>query len=160
MNKYPKLTKDVIKSLKDEGVLIEEEYYLYPEKQRSPKADIIIRKDSNNWIAVEIEETQTHPDTNILKYWEFLEKNKNLSLKLIQILGRGFVEGKTKKGNYVSRVNNCKFLKVKMEDDLNGRFKYVLEDLKDHGFNCCEDYRAKREEVKDKIIEIIMKNSH
>jgi len=158
--KCSNLTNDVRNALIRRGIEIQREHHLYPEeKQRSPKADIVIKKGINEWIVIEIEECQTHPDTNILKYWEFLEKNKNLSLKLIHILGRGFAEGKTKKGNYISRVNNCKFLKKKMEIDLNNRFRYILEDLKDYGFTSSEDYIHKKEEIENKIIEIILKNS-
>ena len=96
---YPKLTNilryKLMQQLKSKYIIDEKEYLLFPnKKQISFKADIKIRKkDSEKKLNfIEVEETQGNPDTNVSKYWMLLDEQKDISIKLIQIIGREYVK--------------------------------------------------------------------
>lgn len=69
-------------------------------------------------IFVEVENKQKHPDTNVLKYWPFLESAPTASLVLIQAFS---VSSPGSKG---SRNSLVKWLAERMENQFPERFKY------------------------------------
>ena len=149
--KYPKLTKIVCGKLKetfkDKGGV--NEYRLFKENGLiSFKADFSVELSSNTFLFVEVEETQTHPDTNVSKYWMFLEKNKGINIILIQIFGRGFTETKN---NYRSRLDLCNFIAGKMSEALKERFKYYSKELNKKQ----EEYKNNSELIGDEIISFV-----
>ena len=145
------LTKGVrgkLKSLLGDKV-ISKEVYLSKEKI-SFKADIQINNDSE-LIFIEIKESQTHPDTNVSKYWVYLEGNLNKKVKLIQIFGRGFSETEN---NYTSRKKLSEFIAKKIKLAFPKNFAYVPLNLKDFNYSQ-EDYKNKGTEITDKVIELL-----
>jgi len=128
---------------------ISKEVYLSKEKF-SFKADIQINN-SSEVIFIEIEESQTHPDTNVSKYWGYLESNPNRKVKLIQIFGRGFSETEN---NYASRKKLSEFIAKKIKLAFPKDFEYVPLNLKDFNYSP-EDYKSKGAEITDKVVELL-----
>ena len=93
------------------------EYPLFPGDRTSFKADIFIKGDPQ--IFVEVDEQQANPDTNVSKYWMYLEKNPDLKITLIHVFGE-IVTGQ----NYKSRADLAAFIANKIEGATNGSFKY------------------------------------
>ena len=48
------------------------------------QVDDWIQIDNNTFVFLEVETSQKHPNTNVLKLWPFLEENKNIRVFLIQ----------------------------------------------------------------------------
>ncbi len=65
------------------------------------KSDFRVEISPKDFLIVEIEANQPHPDTNVTKYWKVLEENPDTKITLIQIFGRGFLE--KSKNDYRSR---------------------------------------------------------
>ncbi len=89
---------------------------------QSPKADLAIKKKNGDVIAIEIEDGQPHPDTNVTKYW-YMKVNfsKRKHLTIIQIFSPRY------KKDYQSRVELCRFVAKRMKQDYPTTFKYIPE---------------------------------
>ncbi len=155
MGEYPNLTKCVRVKLNEQ--LGEHgggrEVYL-PNVNRKIrfKADDCIIMDDKHEIFIEIEETQCHPDTNVSKYWMYLEENKDKNIILIQFFGREF----SIKQNYLSRLMLCKFIADKIENENVERFKYYrLQSIEEKYID--SDYKNKVDEIADEIVKSILK---
>ena len=75
---YPNLTKTVRATIKSKYSQIDDkgEWHLNPSNLKTSfRTDIQISKDNDNLLCIEIEEAQSNPDTNVTKYWPFLEAN-------------------------------------------------------------------------------------
>ncbi|MBI1906913.1 MAG: hypothetical protein HYS20_11885 [Rhodocyclales bacterium] len=93
-------------------------------------------------LILEVENTQKHPDTNVLKLWPYLTENPAISVVLIQV----FV--KSHQSLNGSRQRLAGWLARKMEQEILRRFKYyqlVFEQPSDLG--CEATLCALREEV-------------
>jgi len=73
---------------------------------------------NNSLIFLECENTQKHPNTNVLKYWPFLEKNSSTRVVLFQYF---FSENKAPK----NRLALCNFLALKIQELFPKRFQYI-----------------------------------
>ena len=150
---YPNLTKTVRATIKSKYSQIDDkgEWHLNPGNLKTSfRSDIQISKDVNNLLCIEIEEAQPHPDTNVTKYWPFLEANPHTRVTLLQIFGRGFMETDN---NYASRMQLCKFVANKLEAIYPNRFKYVW-----HKFTYPSEYYLHHsEEIAYLIVDIIRK---
>ncbi|MGV0938715.1 MULTISPECIES: hypothetical protein [unclassified Empedobacter] len=73
--------------------------------------------DDNNWVLLECENTQKHPNTNVLKLYPFLEENPELNIILLHVF---FSNNKAPK----NRVKLCDFLADKMQKEFGKRFQY------------------------------------
>jgi hypothetical protein len=112
-----------IKAIKDYvegelGLKCKTEYRLGEDKWCS-MADIAIEF-SKAKLFIEIEEGQTHPDTNVTKYWNWMEKeNIKDKIILIQVFGSKFYDN-----NYRSRAILCDFIARKIKES-NPNFLYI-----------------------------------
>ena len=82
------------------------------------EADNYCQLDNNTFVFIECERSQKHPNTNVLKYWPFLEENNSFKLILFHYF---FPENKAPK----NRVRLCQFTASRIESVLTGRFQYV-----------------------------------
>lgn len=89
------------------------------------EADRCIELSRNVWLLLEVEGTQHHPNTNVLKLWPFLEKHPERCVWLVQAFGK---DGKNRVS---SRGRLAAWLAEKMRDILGMRFRYyrVVVDL-------------------------------
>ncbi len=69
-------------------------------------------------ILLEVERSQNHPNTNVLKYWPYIEERHNIKALLIQVIV------KSKKKISANRIKLCGFMGEKLENLFSGRFKY------------------------------------
>ena len=91
--------------------------------KQSPKADIGIKKKNGEIIAVEIEIGQTHPDTNVSKYWRMKYRfTKGKKLTLIQVFGPRY------ENDYQSRTDLAEFIAKRMIQDYGKTFEYVRQE--------------------------------
>jgi hypothetical protein len=74
-------------------------------------------------VAAELESTQAHPDTNVLKYWPWLEERPTTRLLLVHIFGRWST---ARTGN---RSRLAVWLGSRLEAELSGRFMYRRIDM-------------------------------
>lgn len=80
-------------------------------------------------IAFEIEYGQSHPSTNVLKSWMFLDQELHERLFLVQILVPN-----PKKSISPNRINLCDFIASKIKTEHSKRFVYsrfTLDESKD-----------------------------
>lgn len=68
-------------------------------------------------VLLEVEKTQKHPNTNVLKLWPFLEKHTEQKVLLLHVIRP---ENKAPK----NRLNLCDFAGKKLEEIYPDRFKY------------------------------------
>ncbi|RKD12364.1 hypothetical protein BCY91_11975 [Pelobium manganitolerans] len=92
------------------------------------ESDNYCQIDDNTFIFLECECTQKHPNTNILKYWPFLEENKDYKVILFHYF---YPENKAPK----NRIRLCRFTASKLEAIFQERFQYVYlcEDINQFG---------------------------
>ncbi|MDO8747742.1 MAG: hypothetical protein Q7J72_01320 [Candidatus Omnitrophota bacterium] len=137
--------------LSEYGFGARSEYCLGPERWCF-KADIACDI-KNGKLIIEIEQGQPHPDTNVAKYWYWLEKSKYKGkLYLIQVFGREFYDN-----NYKSRADLCQFVAEKISK-CHANFKYMsIPGKKSHKWE--EDWRIQKllPEVKNILNSIIKK---
>jgi hypothetical protein len=69
-------------------------------------------------VFIEVERAQKHPTTNVVKYWPWLEDDVSRTMILIHLFDRN-----------TSRRSLARWLGVKMETELAGRFRYLSADL-------------------------------
>lgn len=81
-------------------------------------ADNYCQLDENIFIFLECECTQKHPNTNVLKYWPFLEENKDYKVILFHYF---YPENKAPK----NRVRLCRFTASKLVSLFKERFQYI-----------------------------------
>ena len=81
------------------------------------EVDNYCRLDNNNFIFLECEKGQKHPNTNLLKLWPYLEENPNIKIVLFHYF---FPENNAPK----NRLALCKFLANKLETEFHDRFQY------------------------------------
>lgn len=72
----------------------------------------------NYFILLECENSQKHPNTNVLKLFPFLEENSNLTIKLYHIFLK---KNKAPK----NRIKLCDFVAEKMKLNFGARFSYI-----------------------------------
>jgi hypothetical protein len=120
--------RDRIRILEDK---IKIDKKLMPQYKWSPVPDIYIPLDEDTGIFIEIENKQQHPDSNVVKYWWWMEleeaehrqlQNQLKKVILIQVFGEQF-----RGVNLKLRIDLCKFLAIKMANNLPCVFHY-------HGF--------------------------
>lgn len=143
-----------LKLRSDLGKIVSEgEYPLSPGERTSFKADASI-KFSPNWLVfLEIEEHQSHPDTNVSKYWTFLDSAaKGLDITLIQVFGSEFAETEN---NYKSRKDLCSVIAGKIRKE-HKTFDYVPLDLK--GRFSSVDYTNHPEKIADYVADFVKKH--
>lgn len=85
---------------------------------------------NDNYVLVECEKGQKHPNTNVLKLYPFLEENTDFKIILIHYF---YPENKAPK----SRLALCDYLGRKMEKAFVERFQYV-------SLRCREDEIAEK----------------
>lgn len=94
---------------KDFGIDSIPEYHLGHERY-SFKSDLYFEVSGIN-IFIEVEDRQPHPDTNVSKYWQWVEENSiKLPVVLVQIFGKEFYGN-----NYRSRAELCTFIAEKIK---------------------------------------------
>jgi len=144
-----KLTKIVYEKLKESfGEAVRKEHPLLPKnKGVSFKADVSVRRGENDFIFVEIEEGQPHPDTNVGKYWMYLRENPATKATLVQILGKEF---SVTTNNYKSRVDLAEFIAQKIKKEYP-RFEYHAKKLN----RLPQEYEIKLEEIAEEVISYI-----
>lgn len=113
------------------------------------KSDFAIGLGQDNWLFVEIENAQPHPDTNVSKYWTLLDKNKDVNITLIQIFGKRFLE--ESKNDYRSRLDLCKFIADKIHKEYGKRFIYSSKKSTNIG-EIIELIKTKAKEISDKSV--------
>ena len=148
----PNLTKLLRVNLREKlgEIVNSKEEYLFPkDKLVSYKADIAIHLAENQRIFIEVEETQSHPDSNVLKYWLYLTRNQNIKVDLIHIFGREFTSTKR---NYKSKIKSSRFLARKMQQDLGLRFNYHPKKL----LYLPEEYETNTPEIVDKATDFVL----
>jgi hypothetical protein len=95
-------------------------------------------------ILLEVERSQTHPNTNVLQLWPYLFENSDIKVLLLHV----FVEG----GRSIKRKNRIKqgdFVAEQLEEMYTGRFRY-------YRFNYPFDKTSDASEiVKTKILDLI-----
>jgi len=69
-------------------------------------------------LLLEVESQQTHPSTNVLKVWPFLEEQKDLSVLLVHAF---FVDSRSLRS---SRAKLASWLGARLESMFPGRFWY------------------------------------
>ena len=116
----------------------------------SSKADIAIELGKNKFF-VEVEEGQNHPDTNVTKYWSWIEKEKiSNKVILIQIFGSDFYDN-----NYRSRTELCKFIADKIKET-GFDFIYIpIPEERQHKYNENWQIFDLLDQTKRKIKEIV-----
>lgn len=72
----------------------------------------------NTFLILEVESQQKHPSTNVAKIWPWLEENPSYRVLLIQVYLTG------SPGITSNRGRIATWLGAKMEDFLEGRFRY------------------------------------
>ena len=104
------------------------EKQLIPQYKWSPKPDIDLPLDKETRIFIEIEDTQSHPESNVLKYWWWMEfeeagtREARRQLKkvvLIQVFGKQF-----RGENLKLKIDLCKFIATRMANNLPCIFHY------------------------------------
>jgi len=148
-SKFPSLTNEVREKLKLIYEKVGSEVRLSKDKF-SFKADAKIEL-NDEIIFIEVEEAQTHPDTNVSKYWMYLQENPDKKIKLIQIFGRAFIETVN---NYASRKKLSEFIAKKIKGSFSENFEYVPINLRDFNYSK-EDYKNNIGEIVNKVIELI-----
>ena len=148
MTIYPNLTKEVIKRIGDKYNLKKEFRLSKNNDLKSFKADVFIKLENNYELFLEIEETQNHPDTNVSKYWMYLDKKPDIKIILLQFFGRTFIGSKN---NYLSRRELCRFIAKKMNDKLRDRFEYI--ELNRNDEYSLEKYKTPLGEIAQFIVE-------
>jgi len=122
---FPKRICDKLKEYFKEG----KTEYSFSKKKWDFKSDFKVEINPKDFLIVEIESSQPHPDTNVTKYWYILEKNPDIKITLIQIFGRGFLE--KSKNDYRSRLELCGFMAKKMKREFKERFIYFSKKSND-----------------------------
>lgn len=70
-------------------------------------------------LLLEVEATQKHPNTNVLKLWPYLDSNEQLSIVLIQ----AFFEGSP--GLHSNRGRLADWTAARMEETFGSRFRFA-----------------------------------
>jgi hypothetical protein len=82
------------------------------------KVDGWIKLTDDRWIILEVEDGQQHPTTNVLKLWQFLDREPEMSIILIHIYFNNSRAVNNSRGKLATWVGK------KMETILPGRFYY------------------------------------
>ena len=83
------------------------------------RVDFFLKGKNDTLIFVEVENSgQSHPNTNVLKLWPFLEENTSKKILLIHII---LPQNKASK----NRLKLCKFVGDKLEKLFKDRFRYI-----------------------------------
>ena len=69
-------------------------------------------------VAVEVERSQRHPNTNVLKYWPWMDEDRRRRVFLVQVFDRA-------SANDSSRQRLATWVGARMERELGGRFAHV-----------------------------------
>jgi len=95
--------------------------YRLGEARWSHKADIEVEISKPKMqLFIEVDGEQPHPDTNVTKYWYWMNKNKiSKKVVLIHIFGTAFYDS-----NYRSRSELCNFIANKMHHEFRN-FVYI-----------------------------------
>jgi len=95
--------------------------YLLGTDRWSHKSDIFAEiKKPKMFLFVEVEGEQSHPDTNVTKYWYWMEKNKiDKKVTLVHVFGSIFYGN-----NYKSRSELCGFIARKIRN-AHRNFVYI-----------------------------------
>ena len=96
-------------------------------------ADGVAHIGTTGIVYLEVEQGQQHPDTNVLKYWPWIEERPDVRVTLIQVFGPW---SSKRRGN---RSELAKWVGARMEASLPGRFRYCRLDL---GFAEFDDQRS------------------
>jgi hypothetical protein len=83
------------------------------------RPDCSFSANSDEFVLVEYEYSQTHPEGNVAKYWEWLTVNESLRVTLVHIFDE---EARSSGGQ---RQKTAAYTAAQMEADLKDRFKYV-----------------------------------
>lgn len=86
-------------------------------------ADRCIELGDDLWLLLEIEGTQHHPNTNVLKLWPFLEENPQRSVILVHAFEKGRSNRVSSRGRLANWTAN------KMRSALGVRFRYHAIDV-------------------------------
>ncbi len=89
------------------------------------QADRCIELTADRWLLLEVEGSQHHPNTNVLKVWPFLEEHPSLSITLIHVFSA------TARNRESTRGRLAQWLAERMESHFDGRFEYhrvVIDD--------------------------------
>lgn len=104
----------------------------------------------NAVVFIEVEEGQPHPDTNLTKYWYWIEQKKIKSpVYLIQIFGKEFYDK-----NYISRTRLCDFIAQKINKSKNFYY-FSIPKNKHHPKEKDWQIFSLLEETKKQIVEIV-----
>lgn len=80
-------------------------------------SDATYAMNEDDWIVLEVEHSQTHPEGNVLKYWPWLERNKRRAILIHAIAP----DARKQRG---ARTELTRWLGRRMERSLRGRFWY------------------------------------
>jgi hypothetical protein len=150
MSRIPSLTKLVRDKLniRYPDIVHPKEFYLSPKERISFKADIAIHPNDNELLIVEIEEKQSSPDTNVSKYWMYLQDHPEKKIKIIQVFGEIFHASPQ---GYHSRKELAGFIAGQMENIYKDRFSYKSIDLRYFPIS----YKSRLDTISDRVIKEI-----
>lgn len=82
------------------------------------RADRCVVLTPHRWLLLEVEGTQKHPNTNVLKVWPYLEEHPELSIALIHVFAETAPNLQSNRGRL------AQWLARRMESQFGGRFEY------------------------------------
>lgn len=82
---------------------------------------------NGHWVSLEVETTQKHPCTNVLKLWPYLEEHQADSVVLVHVFRVGASNESSSRGNLASWIAG------RMMADLGSRFRYFRLMVADDG---------------------------
>ena len=110
-------------------------------------ADKHAKINDKKFLFLEVETSQKHPDTNVLKYWPYLEENRKIKIFLIH----SFLTNEINRNG--SRINLAEWLANKLQKRFGKRFYY-------HRIFVSQDYKniADKKLLKEKIEQFCRKD--
>jgi hypothetical protein len=82
------------------------------------QADRCVELTADRWVLLEVEGSQHHPNTNVLKVWPFLEEHPSLSITLIHVFSD------TGRNRNSTRGRLAQWLAQRMKSHFSSRFEY------------------------------------
>lgn len=128
---------DAKKFIQQIKVYLEQEHHLQPQREYPlgverwcSKSDIYVEFNGGK-LFIEVEGSQPHPDTNVTKYWYWIEHTKNKGkIILIHVFGNEFYDN-----NYRSRTALCGFIAEKIKKQSIDFVYYPIPIKKHHSWS-------------------------
>ena len=134
MNTFEHTQQGVKDYLERLGVFFNGELLLGERKKEWGKSEYHRRFSENKIAVLEVDIDQTHPDTNVVKFWPYLESNPKIQVLLIHAFTLVNDKNEASRSFKGSRRRLCDWYGRRIERELPGRFVYksiVVDDLHD-----------------------------